>query len=337
MNRALLFDLQRRQMYPSVTVLMNTTPGVPLDATEIAMARRLIDHVCQRLDGDVADDLRTDLVGRLVELAEGQVGEPAGYALALCVSPEYNAAVRLGVRVEERVVIDDSFATRDLVADLNRTARYRVVTVSDRTTRLLLGDRTRLVEVRTEVWPMQRGGRSRTSWARDVARNLGEEDSLLPLPTVLAGVDRTLRSTIAPGLFDTIGLIPGNHDRTSWTDLHNAAWPLVSDWLRADGQRAIDLLGQARSTGRFAAGIDEIWSLARVGRVETLVVEEGFALAVRITNGRIEPAGDRESPDVVDDVVDDVIEAVLRYNGKAVLVPNGELHAHERVAAVLRY
>ena len=40
---------------------------------------------------------------------------------------------------------------RDLVADLNRTALYRVVTISERTGRLFIGDRHRLVEQRIHL------------------------------------------------------------------------------------------------------------------------------------------------------------------------------------------
>lgn len=337
MNRALLAELQRRRVYPSVTLLMNTTPGALLNAAETATARRMAEGASRRLIGDVAEDVRAILFEQLVELIDEQTTEPSAHALALCVSADYAAAVRLGRKVEERVVIDDTFATRDLVADLNRTARYRVVTISDRKTRLLLGDRARLVEERTDLWPMLRSGQSNASWARDLAQQLRHENAHNPLPTVIAGVDRTIRNTIVPELFDTIGVIPGNHDRTSWADLHNAAWPLVTDWLRTDGTRAIETLSQARSTCRFAGGIDEIWPLANEGRIETLVVEDAYFVAARLTNGHIARADDREAPDVVDDIIDDTIEAVLRHNGKAVIVPDGELDEYDRIAAVLRY
>lgn len=337
MNRALLADLQRQQVYPSITLLMNTTPGVLLSQSEIATARHLAEHVARRLDGDVCADLRATLGARLNDLIDQQITERSAHALALCVSPDYTAAVRLGRTVRERVIIDDTFATRDLVADLNRTALYRVLTISERKTRVLIGDHARLVEERTDRWPMIRAGESATSWSRDVAQSLADEHNLNPLPTILAGVDRTLRKPVIPVLFHAIGIIPGNQDRTSWTDLHNAAWPLVSNWLRTEGTRAIGALDRARSTCRFAGGIDAIWPLANEGRVETLVVEDGYAIAARISNGQIQQADDNEAPDVIDDIIDDTIETVLRYNGAAVIVADGELRARGRIAAILRY
>jgi Bacterial archaeo-eukaryotic release factor family 3 len=338
MNRALLTELQQRKAYPSITLLLNTTPGPSLSATERAAALRLAEHADRRLDGDVADDVRADLAARVTELIQDQSNTPSAHALAICVSPDYAAAVRLGRPIEERVVIDDTFATRDLVADLNRTALYRVVTVSERKSRLFVGDRTRLAEERTDAWPLMRSDdQSNVVWSGIVAQRLRDEQLQNPLPTVVAGVDRTVRRTAVSDIFDTIGFIAGNHDRSSWTDLHNAAWPVVTDWLRADQSRALAALDIARSTRHFAGGIDEIWPLANEGRVETIVVEEGYALAVRVVEGLLDRAADREAPDVVDDIVDDTIEAVLRCGGSAVIVADGVLSDHERIAAVLRF
>ena len=337
MNRATLADLQRRSGYPSITVLFNTTPGTTLTAAERTTARRLIDHAQRRLTGDVTDELTATLIARLGQLLDEQDAAQSTRAIGLFVSTDYAAVVRLGRTVEERVIIDDTFATRDLVADLNRTARYRVVTLSEQKIRLLIGDRTRLVEERTDTWPMLRGGQSATSWIRDIAHRLREENTQKPLPTVIAGVDRTVRRSIIPELFDPIGFIPGNHDRTGWVELHHAVWPLVSDWLRADGHRAIDALNRARSACRFAAGIDEIWPLATEGRIDTLVVEDRYAVAARIVEGHLERADDRDAPDVIDDIIDETIEAVLRCNGRVVIVVDDELVAHDRIAAVLRY
>lgn len=339
MNRLLLEDLQRRQAYPSVTILLNCTPGVPMTDTELAAAERLVDHAARRLDSEVDEAVRSTVIDRLTLLLAEHADAPATAAIALCASPEYSAAVRLGRPVRERVVIDDTFATRDLVADLNRTALFRVVTVSDRTARLLVGDRQRLVEARNATWPMSRpDDMSAGTWTREVTRQLRAEQANHPLPTVVAGVERSVRATIVPDVLPTIGLIPGNHDRSGWVDLHHAAWPLVADWLRADRQRAVERLDRARSARRYAGGIDEVWSLANDGRVELLLVEESYTLPARIgAHAQLEPADDPDSPDVVDDIVDDTIEVVLRNGGSAVIVGDDDLSEHRGIAAVLRY
>ena len=338
MNRATLAELQRQRCYPSITILVNTTPGSPLTTSELDTATRLLSHTDDRLEGDISDTLRHALLTRIGDLVGEHAGQPSTHALALFVSPDHSAAVRLGRRIEERVTIDDTFTTRDLVADLNRTALYRVVTISERTSRLLIGDRQRLVEQRNERWPLTRSDdHTPTTWTRDLTKHLRAEHTAHPLPIVLAGVQRSLRK-LAPDLTDTVGVIAGNHDRTNATDLHHAAWPIIADWLRTDANRAMHQLDLARSTNRYAGGIHEIWPLAHDGRIATIVVETGYTLPARIDhNNQLHPATDTDHPDVNDDIVDDTIETVLQQGGNAIIVNDGTLDDHQHIAAILRY
>ncbi len=339
MNRALLADLQQRRCYPSVTILLNTTPAPAMAADDRLTALRLVEKADRRLADDVDGAIRTALVLKLTELVAEQASRRTTIALAVCVSPEHSAVVPLGRPVDARVVIDDTFATRDLVADLNRTALYRVVTISDRRVRLFVGDRQRLVEERTPSWPLERTeDQNHGAWMRHVIARLAAEEVTHPLPTVFAGVDRTVRHLLTADSAGTVGVIGGNHDRTSHVQLHHAAWPLVTDWLRGDRDRALARLDEARSARRYASGIDEMWALANDGRVELVVAEEGYRVAARLgDHHQLVPADDAEAPDVVDDVVDDTIEHVLRCGGEAVLVPDGDLSAHGRIAGILRY
>lgn len=339
MNRATLNELQRQRCYPSITLLLNTTPGTPLTPNELDTGTRLVGQADERLDGDVSDTLRHDLITRIGAFLEEQAGQPATRALAVFVSPDHTAAVRLGRPVTERVTIDDTFTTRDLVADLNRTALYRVVTISERTTRLFLGDRQRLVEQRDDSWPLTRTDEhTDTTWSRDVNQQLRSEDTTHALPSVIAGVQRSVRKLASAALTDSIGVIPGNHDRTTSTELHTLAWPLVTDWLRTDATRAMAQLEHARSTNRYAGGIHEIWPLAHDGRIATIVVEADYALPARVDhNNQLHPATDPHHPDVNDDIIDDTIETVLQHGGTAVIVNNGVLTDHEHIAAILRY
>ena len=339
MNRATLNELQRQRCYPSITLLLNTTLGTALTPSELDTTTRLVCQADDRLDGDISDTLRHHLIARLNALLEEQAGQPATRALAVFVSPDYSAAVRLGRPIADRVTIDDTFTTRDLVADLNRTALYRVVTISERTTRMFLGDRQRLVEQRDNTWPLTRSDEhTTTTWTRDVNQRLRNGDTTHPLPTVIAGVQRSVRKLAGPALTNSIGIIPGNHDRTTATELHTLAWPLVTDWLRTDATRAMTQLEHARSTNRYAGGIHEIWPLAHDGRIATLVVETDYTLPARIdANNQLHPATDPHHPDVNDDIIDDTIETVLQHGGTTIIGNNHTLTDHQHIAAILRY
>lgn len=339
MNRLLLEDLQRRRAFPSVTVLVNTRPGAAVDPADLSRLDRLVAQAAQRVAAEAPGADGDLVVERLEHLVRTDLEGPPAAAFALCASPEVAVVVRLGQPVRERVVVDDTFATRDLVADLARTATYRVAAVSEHKVRLFLGDRARLVETLDDRWPLLRDDdQTPASWGREVFEALRAEHAEFPLPAVVAGVDRTVRRLGAEGALMVVGRVPGNHDRTSAADLHVLVWPEVEAVLDAERRQAMDRLESARSSRRYAGGIDEVWSLANDGRVDLVLVEESFEVAALVGPDRqLELVDGPVGPDVVDDIVDDTIEAVLLRGGRAVLVPDDELAHHDRIAAVLRY
>lgn len=337
MNRALLDQLQQMRSFPSITVLMNTKPGSTFGDSDQSRAERLVETASQRLD-ELIDDDPTPLLDKLRELINDRTEHRSTHALAICVSPDHDATVLLGVSVDERVVIDETFATRDLVADLNRTAAYRVLAVSDSMARSFAGDRQRLVEERSETWPLQReDDTSDTVWSQTVTAAAKQIDAERAMPTITAGVPRSTKNVLDESVLDVIGHSSGNHDRTGASELHTLVWPIVLDWKGQRQIRAFDELDNARSSKRYAAGVNELWPLAEEGRVEHLVVEEGFSFSARIDdNGHLHPT-DEDHRDVTEDVIDELIEAVLRNGGHATIVEPSALDGCGQVAAVLRF
>lgn len=339
MNRLLLDDLQRRRCTPSITLLVNTRPGPRISAEDAARIDQFLAEAAARVGAEVDSTAGWEVMAGLRRLVREHLETPTPTAYAFCASPEVVVAVRLGREVRERVVIDDTFATRDLVADLNRTARWRAVTCSERRVRLLLGDRDRLLEVRDDTFPMVRAeDEGDEVWQHRVLDALRAEHASYPLPAVVAGVDRSVRRSGVDGVLMVVGQAVGNHDRTPAAELHRHLWPLVDGYLDTGRQRAMERLEQARSTRRYAGGIDEVWALAREGRVDLLVVEESFQVSARVDeHDQLLPADGSRGPGVVEDVVDDTIEAVLLRGGRAVMVPDDQLQGSDRIAAVLRY
>ena len=337
MNRSLLNELQQMRSFPSITILMNTTPRSTMNDDEKASARRLIETANQRLSE--LDGIDPDVfVVRMNDLLVARADERAGHALAMCVSSDHSVAVTLGGAVDERVVIDETFATRDLVADLNRTAVYSVLTVSDAMVRAFLGDRQRLVEQRSEQWPLKRpDDTSDTVWSQQVDAAARAMYLEVPIPVVTAGVDRSTNRLIDAVALEVVGHIGGNHDRTAASDLHTLVWPVVLDWKALQQDRALEQLDQARSSKRYASGVDEIWALASEGRVDLLVVEDDYSMSARLDdNGHLHPTEDRDR-DVIDDVVDEIIEAVIQNGGHTTFVGPSTLDQHGSMAAVLRF
>lgn len=343
MNLIDLDAIQDVRTYPCVSVLITTEPGAAMAPADRDRLDALIDQAARRLRRELTPDEAGALLGRLAALADEHARRAQHRALALFVNEHLDWATVLAVPVRDRVVVDNTFATRDLVEHVNRTDPFWLLTLSERRASLYLGNLDRVVQIDGGPFPVvnEPGAleRSRDDFLREVAAALDDELDGDMVPLVLAAVDTTAAAFQRLSGRRVLGRVAGNHDRTSLVELHRRAWPIVERVIAARQSVALGELDRARSHRLLATGIEEVWSLALDGRVSLVVAERGYELPVRLGErpGDLEPAEDREHPDVVDDLVDDLVETVLAKGGRAVFVDDGILARDGRVAAVLRY
>lgn len=349
MHATAVRDLQRHRDYPSVSIMMPTeSAGSLTDEDRRRLAFR-IDQLMVRLRDDVGPEVTIDIVERLRDLLADAARRPTRRSIALYAAPGVGSVHHLDVEVHERTMVDDSFATRDLLDQVRLTESYLVATVSDRLVRAYEGGPDGLApldgtthsdgRVGRTGFPLERAEEeSDRSWERrtvDALRRLGRRGA----PLVLLGAERRVAALLRATGVRPAAVVRGNHDRSSPRQLAELARPHLETWVSARESRAMRRLEAARSRHLLATGLDELWSLARDGRVELLVVERSFAVPVRVVGEHLVPVGpdEVEAPDVVDDAVDDLIEAVVLRGGEVVLVPDGELGHGRGAAGVLRY
>ena len=100
--------------------------------------------------------------------------------LALFASRDVATAVHASVPREARVVIDATFATRDLVFSLNRSPRYRVLVLTEKPTRLFDATTNVLTEYTDKPFPMVHkgpGGASRAPGGQGINRSAVRDES----------------------------------------------------------------------------------------------------------------------------------------------------------------
>lgn len=339
MQISTVIGLQRRREYPSVSILVPTEPGRSLGSADRVRIQQRIDDLARRLLGDVDTDTAVEVMERLQGLLSDITDRPCRCSVGLFASPSVSVAHHLDVDVRERTVVDDTFATRDLLDEARRSAAYVVATVSDRHVRIFHGSGDTLVGASARGVPLERWSEeSDTSWERrtvDLLRRAGSGDG----PLVLFGAERRVAALVRAAGVEPVAVVRGNHDQTPWATLADLARTPLEEWEGSRNAEAMERLEGARNRRRLATGLDEIWSLAQESRVELLVVERGYAVPVRTDGPHLVPVGPEEveAPDVVDDAVDDLIEVVALRRGEVVIVPDGTLAGHGRVAAVLRF
>ena len=361
MNRHDVHLLQQLTGYPSVTITLPTHRIAPQNQQDALRVKNLVTQATERLLTEFGKRDINVLVARLTQLA-GEIDHNKNLdGLAIFANQDFARALQLPFPLKERVVIDETFFTRDLVFALNRTPRYWVLALSEKPTRLFEGTRESLVEISEGGFPMTHGGPGgaqqlpggiavnksayRDEYHRKFFRDI---DSALkpfmdddPLPLVLVGVDRFLaffqEVTGYGGAILTA--LQGSHDKTSAHELGRLVWPLVKARLQEKRQEFLVDLEKAMGERKVASTIGEAWRMAKEGRGRLLLVEEGYhAPAVVDENGRhLTLVDDATVPGVIDDAVDDLIESVMRKQGQVQFVEDGQLSEHGRIALILRY
>jgi hypothetical protein len=329
LDRDVVDDLVRRRSPRSVSVLLDGADrDHGLQRMRPVVARRLRRH-----GGGGADSLLAQLDELVVQAADRHDG-----SLALFAADTTAVAVAVPGAVRSRVVVDDTFATRDLVAALDRQVPHLVVLLEPGGIRVLEGCGDRLEPLGR---PPARGAgpaRRQRIDLREFRRELDAALAAAPArPVILVGPDH---------LATALQRRSRHHWRIVATGSAPPDAPLaVVARATAPGREvlverrraaALDAPERARRQGRLVTGIDEAWACAVDGLGWLAVVEEGFAYPAVVDGRHVAPADDLEAPETVDDLVDELIEAVLVTGGDAAAVPPGTLPDATGVALVRR-
>lgn len=350
-------QLQQHHHYPAVSILLSRGPSPEADRARLT---RLAREATARLQVEFSRRDTQPLVNQLDALVAGADLNLGHQAIGVFVNHHIATTVHLPIPVRERVVIDATFATRDLVHALHRSPRYRVLMLSERATCLHAGCGAVLSEIAgtpsvpAELHPNGRGERTRLGldrsalrdtrlrrFVRDVDAAFAAQLADRERPLILVGATRRVaafrdHSRHRARVTDTV---VGGFDGKSPRELAERVWPSIERILATRRREAMRDLDAAIGAHRVAFGIDEVWSLASEGRGALLVAEENYDFPARINvdTGLLERAEDVTHPEVVDDVVDDIIEIVLAKGGRVAIVADGALSDHGRIAMALRH
>ncbi len=361
MNRHDIHLLQQVRGYPALTITLPTHRTSPDNRQDPIRVRNLMTQATNRLLNDFKRREVEPLLARLERLVSEIDFRYTLDGLALFVTQDFARAFQVPFRLKERIVVDETFATRDLVFTLNRSPRYWTLALSEKPTRLFEGNRDALVEITEGGFPMTHegpGGATPLPGGQGVQKSAYRDerhrqffrqvDAALkpvmvedPLPLAVVGVDRFLAffNEVTAHRDAVLTTMTGSHDKTAPHELAKLVWPLVEANLANRRQGVMDELGRAISERKVASTVGEVWRFAHEGRGALLLVEEDFhyPATVDASGMHLSPADDTMAPGVMDDAVDEIIEAVLSRQGRVVFVDNRQLAEHQRIALILRY
>jgi len=361
MNKHDLLLLQQIRGYPLVTITLPTHRTAPDNQQDPIRVKNLVSQAVERLLNEFPKR-EVEAVLRNLDQITNQIDHRNTLdGLALFVHQDFARRFYLPFPLKERVVIDHSFYTRDLVFALNRTQRYWVLVLSEKPTRLFEGTRDALNEIQEGGFPMVHEGPGgteplpggfgvRKSHIRDEYHRkfFRQVDQALkpfladdPLPLVVVGVERYLSffNEITTHQDKILTTLTGNHDQTPAHELAQLVWSLVELNLAEERKRSLVELERAIGERKVLTTIGEIWRYAQEGRGKLLLVEENFHYPAKLDESSLTilPADDPSAPGVIDDAVDEIIEAVLSHGGQVRFLEDGMLTQYQHIALILRY
>ena len=353
-----VLELARLTAEPAVTILMPIAQPTAAHPETEANLRALVERALN-ITGSWWGPEVARRVARLLESPEFRVerGAEEARGLAILATPDDASVLRLPFAVEEQVVVNRTFATRQLFEGLARHPRHRVLVLDGHRAKLFEGQGHRLVEVTAHGFPLQvepphEGDTPQRDFPlhdesekeehravyRTVDAALGAASAAEPLPVVVAAAERELVffEQVTDHADLVAGLLRGNHAHDDPARLAAAAQPVLDAHRATVQAQIVERLHEAQGRARAVAGLDAVRVAADEGRGHLLVVEEGFMFPQHWVDGLTPGSAPNEQLEI-DDVVDDVIEAVLLGGGSVEFVDDGALIDLGRIGLFVRY
>lgn len=362
MDIKFLKQIQNPGAFPSVSILMPAHRSFPENQQDKIRLKNLVNIAQQRLKEEAANSDTSAILKKLSELTESIDYNNLLDGLALFINKDDCYKFNFSFPVEERVIIDKTFATRDLIFGLNRSQPYIALIIDEKNTRFYSGSRETLSEVKHPELPLKNfvhdiksGEITDTSFNDRIHENderlknyLREADLVLKeltgqesIPYIIAGTQKqiALFKEISRSKSVCLGELTGNYGNTQGSELSKLIWPIAKNGFALIRAAVMNDVEKAKGSKKFAAGIDEVWKLAKEGRGLTLLAEINFSMIGSITPEGFVP-GDRTTSSAdsfTDDAVDEIIENVVSKGGNVVFFDNGKLEEYGKIALILRY
>ncbi|MEH0401179.1 chemotaxis protein [Streptomyces sp. NPDC053741] len=362
----LLQELRATRPYPALSLTMPTHRRAPDNAQDAVRLRNLVAEAGNRLDADprVTHEARAAVKAQLDRAVAEVDQRRALESLVIFADADEYQIWQLPRTAPERVVLSDSYLTRNLVAAKAGAQLFWVLSLSAEHASLFSGTSEGLRPEHRNGFPLtaphEEPNPQRKEQIGDTPSTYSSEDAR----NFLRSVDEQLRAVLAadPRPLFLVGLAPalslldevgesakqavgrvakGTTADTTAPELLKELGPALEDWREKTASRIRDRLDKAHSSRSFAGGLDEVWLAVREGRAGLVAVEEHFDETVRITDGHLEPVGTEATPSedgqIREDIVDELVEAALDKGCEVAVVADDSLAHHGRLAAVLRF
>ena len=341
-----------------ITVIATTHRTKPDYLNDGLRLKNLIKEAQDRLMADTSKRNAIHLVEKLNKLASEIDHSQNLESLMLFVNDKVAEYTRLPIKVEDRVVIDDTFATRDLVRAMHLETHYYILVLSQEKIRLIEAMNDKIIQEIGNPFPFE--NTQYFSKNRAAAAIASRQTSLIaeyfnqadkkvndvrkdkPLPVLICGLDENHNEYIKVAdkkhsIFDVF--LNKNKINDTAHSIVDESWEIVKNYvIQKNNERKADLK-KAVSENKFLSDTNEIWKAISEGRIQTLFIEQGLFQPAVMKDDQVVYVSNEERNDtgVIDDIYDEMIEANMDFGGDVVFLPKGELTKFNGFGAITRY
>jgi hypothetical protein len=340
-----------------ITIILNTHRTKPDNKRDPIQLKNLLKEAEERLLNDYDKRFARSHVEKMNQLAEGIDHEYNLESLVLFVNEDTAEYVRLPIAVEDRVVIDHTFATRDLVRAVHQQEAYYILVLSRDEARLIEAANDKVVQEVGDPFPFGKKGLYSTS-KLDMTMAQGSDNLIEeffnrvdkafhtvweknPLPVLVCTEERNFHHYLK--VADKTHLVIGHltMSRLDYKAHHIVpeGWPIVQKANKERNDQRLEELQSAVGAGKFLSAPGDIWKAIHEGRGQTLFVQRGYFQPAIINGDAIElvELSEANRPGVVDDIIDEMIEANMRFGGDIVFLSQDQLQDFQGLALITRY
>lgn len=349
---ALIHRLMAERQGPCVTLLLPTHRTMPDAGQDHLVLRRLVEEAERRVLEKGDKRSMAPWLERLAALEKSIDHTHNTEGMAVFIGNDITEVVKLPFPVAERCVVDDTFATREVVRWRLGGVDHHVLVLGTRGARLYHASNDHLLGEVRGAFPME--NRHYTTDAVAVSTSRGQVNQLREFHVA---VDKAVHEAVGdngrvvvactqeqyPQLVaesgrkhSYIGNLSGSHDHVPPAEVVKQAWTIAYEDQKRRHMADLDLLKRA-GAGKHSTSVKDIWAQVREGRGLTLLVERDLRMAAKVLGDRIELVDDPKAMGVVDDIIDDIIEEQIRKGGDVRILPNGLLGEYDGIALLLRY
>lgn|SRR5690554_272273 len=342
-----------------VTLILRTHKTHPENKQDNILLKNLISETTVRLENEFGKEISHRYTEKLNKLAIQIDHNQNDNGLLLFVNDDIEEYLRLPLKVNTRVIIDNTFATRPIIRSLKKSTDYLLLILTRNEAKLIEASTNKVIqEITTDGFPITNTdvtsnvnsfNQSSASKVRNIKneffnrvdKQVNKIRHQKSLPVVVCAENSNYTSYLEQADYPNtiLGHLPLVNNNESSSNLVQNIWPEISSLIVSHNRARVKELESALNSGKFLSDINEVWTAINEGKGRTLFVEEGYFQAVKNENGVLTPINSNEisSKEDIDDIIDEMIEQTIKFGGDVVFLEEGSLAKFNKFALVTRY